>query len=94
MAAVRDRGSGGDERVEGTGSGPVLEEELVGLANAGLLLREESKMTGHFLHAEERGRNTVSEHRHARLWPCSRSGKLRAPLPWEILSSLKKSQSL
>lgn len=74
MTAVQDRGSGDDEEVEGTGSGPVLEEELMGLANAGLL-REETKMTGHFIDAEERGRNMFSEHKHVPLWPRSRSGK-------------------
>lgn len=31
--------------------------------------REESKMIGHFLNAEESGRNTFSEQQRARLWP-------------------------
>lgn len=93
MAAVQDRGSGDNEKVEGTGSGPVLEEELMGLANAGLLLREESKKTGHFLDAEKRGRNTSGEHKHAPFWPRSRSGKANGT-PSLGNSKLKKSQNL
>lgn len=93
MAAVQERGSGDDEEVEGTGTGLVLEEEPMGFLNAGLLLREESKMTGHFLDAEERGRNTFSEHTHAPLWPCSRSGKADGT-PSLGNSKLNKSQNL
>lgn len=84
MTAVQDRGSGDEEEVLGTGSGPVLEEELMGLANAGLL-REETKMTGHFIDAEERGicsvNTTMLHSGHVR-----GQERLMAPLPWEILS--------
>lgn len=31
--------------------------------------REESKMIGHFLNAEENGRNMFGERQRARLWP-------------------------